>query len=680
MKVHYLEGNGMTAHDLLALGMDVVVVSYEQVEAYERDMRMLQARIDDYTLGRTTKKPSRPVSILHSSFWDHLNLKIKRLVLDEVHLVNKRNGIRHQALKRLPYEAVIGLTGTMAHNVWHNTSGIIDFGIDHPFPTHQDYMRIFATSGYDGKLERPSISKMRMLQRFLQAVTICRPASIIQLPPCTRVRSYFQLSNAAKLEVDHLATKYLQLAVMNEDRAIMFDDGSKRAECLSFAVMAQLYSLHPMLAEKKIEHLPASDAKDIAQMDLSNAVYGIISADAATRPGAERNIWLKDVQNREKLISESNRVTRFLQVYQEIRSEHPSEKIIVFSQYLKFLDIIAEALRRCYNVEALRFDGKVSNRDRLGVQEQFKVSDPSVPLLITAGAGSSGLNITTGSIIIILEVWWNKNVERQAIARAYRQLQTKAVLVVQLFATNSSIELEMARVQLSKDIITAELMAPLIRSPDEDPLILPLLLDENLPVEVFRLEKYLDQAEDINITPDEDGVVKAEDDDDDLSLPPLSNADEFSPDEDGVVKAEDDDDDLSLPPLSNADEFSPDEDGVVKAEDDDDDLSLPPPSDAYEFYDEDRGAGTEDDDHMNLSSPSNADEFYDEDRGVGTEDDDEPYMRGIVLDSMRGDGPPTQRNEDRFDNDEDEDAADRKGKSTGQSDSSKHATTRETVK
>lgn len=59
---------------------------------------------------------------------------------------------------------------------------------------------------------------------------------------------------------------------------------------------------------------------------------------------------------------------------------------------------------------------------------------------LTAGAGGVGLNISTASIVIQLEVWWNRNAEKQAYFRAHRQGQRKNVKVFQLLARNSSID------------------------------------------------------------------------------------------------------------------------------------------------------------------------------------------------------------------------------------------------
>ncbi|PMD25704.1 hypothetical protein NA56DRAFT_383508 [Hyaloscypha hepaticicola] len=120
--------------------------------------------------------------------------------------------------------------------------------------------------------------------------------------------------------------------------------------------------------------------------------------------------------------------SKFLLVYKQRRRTYPNQKILVFSQYLKFLDILEEALKRAVRIQALRFDGTAGQRQRLHVQQRFKDSGPEVPLLMTAGAGAYSLNITDTSIIIQCEIWWNLSVEWQAICRLWRQTRTSEIL------------------------------------------------------------------------------------------------------------------------------------------------------------------------------------------------------------------------------------------------------------
>jgi hypothetical protein len=72
MTAYLLKGSTMTAHELLALGVDVVVCSYEQVEACGRGRKMLPAKLDAYRndVSGLVKQHTRPNAVLHSSIYE----------------------------------------------------------------------------------------------------------------------------------------------------------------------------------------------------------------------------------------------------------------------------------------------------------------------------------------------------------------------------------------------------------------------------------------------------------------------------------------------------------------------------------------------------------------------------------------------------------------------------------
>lgn len=113
---------------------------------------------------------------------------------------------------------------------------------------------------------------------------------------------------------------------------------------------------------------------------------------------------------------EYTRVEQLLNLYTWLRTKYPDRSIVVFSTYLKFLDILFYTLKNQHSIAALRFDGTMSLSSREVVRARFNLSSPEIPLLLTAGAGGVGLNITKASIVIQTEIWWNHNFELQAYA------------------------------------------------------------------------------------------------------------------------------------------------------------------------------------------------------------------------------------------------------------------------
>jgi hypothetical protein len=106
--------------------------------------------------------------------------------LAEAQTINKTGNVRHQAVKSLYYKAVIQLSGTLAYNKWTNFAGYVALLLGHPFRTYKAFIQVFSMHASSRKLHRPDFEKTRLLQRFLQAFTMARPAEAIALKKCHR--------------------------------------------------------------------------------------------------------------------------------------------------------------------------------------------------------------------------------------------------------------------------------------------------------------------------------------------------------------------------------------------------------------------------------------------------------------------------------------------------------------
>lgn len=137
--------------------------------------------------------------------------------------------------------------------------------------------------------------------------------------------------------------------------------------------------------------------------------------------------------------------------------------------FRQYLDVIALMMHRKFSISCLRFDGTIGQEDRVVVQENFGQNEAR-PFLITAGAGSLGLNMTSGSRVILVEEWRNANVQAQAISRCC----TQQVLVYKLRVENSAIDKLISRARDQKIGTNECLLAPLIHRHDEAPKVVQI--------------------------------------------------------------------------------------------------------------------------------------------------------------------------------------------------------------
>jgi SNF2 family DNA or RNA helicase len=131
-----------------------------------------------------------------------------------------------------------------------------------------------------------------------------------------------------------------------------------------------------------------------------------------------------------------------------------NHKILIFSQFVKHLDILRQFLDE-NEISYAYLDGATRNR-----QEQVELfqTDLKVPVfLISLKAGGLGLNLTAADYVFILDPWWNPAIEAQAIDRAHRIGQENKVFTYK-FITKNTVEEKILALQRSKQRLASELI------------------------------------------------------------------------------------------------------------------------------------------------------------------------------------------------------------------------------
>lgn len=127
----------------------------------------------------------------------------------------------------------------------------------------------------------------------------------------------------------------------------------------------------------------------------------------------------------------SAKLDRLMEMVLELLSE--GRKIIIFSQFTSMLDLVRKRL----DAESVRCSVLTGEtKDRKRAIDGFQSGTNDV-FLISLKAGGVGLNLTAADTVIIFDPWWNPAVEEQAIDRAHRIGQDKAVFVYRLVAAGT---------------------------------------------------------------------------------------------------------------------------------------------------------------------------------------------------------------------------------------------------
>ncbi|PVY40425.1 DEAD/DEAH box helicase [Pontibacter virosus] len=132
-------------------------------------------------------------------------------------------------------------------------------------------------------------------------------------------------------------------------------------------------------------------------------------------------------------------------------------KVLIFSQFVKHLEIIRQALDE-KEITYAYLDGNTKNRQQ---QVELFQNDPNIQVfLISMKAGGVGLNLTAADYVFILDPWWNPAVEAQAVDRAHRIGQQNKVFTYK-FITKDTVEekilaLQNRKIQLVTDLISTD--------------------------------------------------------------------------------------------------------------------------------------------------------------------------------------------------------------------------------
>ena len=147
-----------------------------------------------------------------------------------------------------------------------------------------------------------------------------------------------------------------------------------------------------------------------------------------------------------------------LNVVKELVEEasNSRKKILLFSQFTSVLKKIEEDFKQS-GVNYLYLDGATSAKDRVERVKEFNENEDIKVFLISLKAGGVGLNLTSASLVIHFDPWWNPSIEDQATDRAHRFGQKNTVEVIKLVAKDT-IEEKIILMQEDKKELIQSLM------------------------------------------------------------------------------------------------------------------------------------------------------------------------------------------------------------------------------
>jgi SNF2 family DNA or RNA helicase len=304
-------------------------------------------------------------------------------LLDEIHTIKNRDSATHQALRQVSARLALGLTGTPVENRVEELHTLLDFVLPGYLPERLAFERSFARPIAEGDPQARSrlarLVRPFVLRRTKEQVLTTLPEKIEDRRTCQL------LAGQAELYQQTLAQRGGVLrSVLGAGGAVPY--------LHVFALLSRL---------KQICNHPALLAEP--------------SPSAADPPPASSGKW-----------------ELFLEVLSEALGS--GLKVVVFSQYLRMLDLLAAHLEAS-GIGYATLRG--ATRDRAAPVARFREDPDCRVFLASLKAAGVGIDLTAASVVIHYDRWWNQAREDQATDRVHRIGQQRGVQVITLITAGT---------------------------------------------------------------------------------------------------------------------------------------------------------------------------------------------------------------------------------------------------
>ncbi|XP_030374345.1 transcription termination factor 2 [Scaptodrosophila lebanonensis] len=158
----------------------------------------------------------------------------------------------------------------------------------------------------------------------------------------------------------------------------------------------------------------------------------------------------------------SSKMLQILETVDRILLE-TNDKLIIVSQWTSFLKVIRQHVEAKHCNVGLDFNGQLNVPLRRCVLEEFKdITNDKRVLFLSLTAGGVGLNLNVANHLLLVDLHWNPQLERQAQDRIYRYGQHKPTFIYRFMCVETveqrikalqDHKLEIANVVLNKGVM-----------------------------------------------------------------------------------------------------------------------------------------------------------------------------------------------------------------------------------
>ncbi|KAI8992022.1 SNF2 family N-terminal domain-containing protein [Mycotypha africana] len=403
-------------------------------------------------------------------------LRCRSMILDEGHMVKNCNSARYKSLMSIKAPFRLLLTGTPLQNNLQELVSLLTFIMPETFSNFEEELRsIFKIRKASAKEESTKsstnaetsvqlLSKERIsrAKRMMTPFVLRRKKEDVlkDLPKKHQLIEYCEMTPSQN-------TVYSEILLRNKanyEKTAEELEKDTKAKSSDFETMSNVVmhlrkaADHPLLFRNHYtDNLLRKMAKELkSDVKYWDSDEDLIYEDMTIMTDFElHNLCLEEkkikrymLQNEEWM--DSGKVKKLQTLLPKFKKD--GNKVLIFSQFTTMLNILEMCLNTM-GTSYVRLDGSTNVMERQALIDQFNNSKDIDVFLLSTKAGGFGINLTSANIVILYDLDFNPQNDKQAEDRAHRVGQTKDVTIYKLIAKDSIEEhiLSMANLKLRLD-------------------------------------------------------------------------------------------------------------------------------------------------------------------------------------------------------------------------------------
>ena len=417
----FLKGHKDKGRTLIACPASLVYNWYQEIQRFTPDLPavMIQGpaeiRHEDARRADANAILITSYDLLKRDIDVYADMKFTFEVIDEAQYIKNAGTQAARAVKAVPADFHIALTGTPIENRLSELWSIFDYIMPGFFRSYRSFRDTYEIPIVKEKDTWAEAQLQRMIRPF---VLRRRKKDVLKDLPDKLEEVYYASAEGEQRDLYNARIQYIR-----SHAASLSDEEFRHSK---IEILSELMRLRQICCSPALlyEDYKGPSAKE----DLDE-----VDAQVFKGPSAKEDLCIDLIRN-------------------AVEAGH---KVLLFSQFTSMLAILTGRLKeehiRCYTLQ-----GSTPKVQRARMVEQFQTDDVPV-FAISLKAGGTGLNLTAADIVIHYDPWWNTAVENQASDRAHRIGQKNVVSVYRLIMKDT-IEEKILKLQSDKADLAERMM------------------------------------------------------------------------------------------------------------------------------------------------------------------------------------------------------------------------------